>query len=142
MNQSKIGQNKGFTLVEVIIALAILGIGLTVIIEIFTGGLRLAKISEEYTKAMNLGRMKMEEIAYKPKVEEGTSEGEFDDSYHWQVQIKKTDLLPVEKDSDFKPPIELFQVRIDVYWKSGSKQRSASLECYRVNKPATDEKQS
>ena len=135
-------RNKGFTLIEVIIALAILGIGLTVIIQLFSGGLRLAKISEEYTRAMSLGRMKMEEITYQPKIEEGTSEGEFDDTFHWQVQIKKTDLLPVEKDSDFKPPVELFQVRVNILWKSGSKEKSATLESYKANKPDIDEKQS
>ncbi len=136
-------RNKGFALIEVIIALAILAIGLTVIIELFSGGLRLAKVSEEYTRAMNLGRMKMEEIAYQPKLEEGTSEGEFDDIFRWQVRInKKMDFLPVDKDSDFKPPIELFQVRVDILWKSGSKERSASLESLKANKSATDEKQS
>jgi len=139
---SKRRRDQGFTLIEVIIALAILGIGLTVIIQLFSGGLRLAKISEEYTRAMNLGRMKMEEITYQPKLEEGTSEGEFDDTFHWQVQIKKKDLLPVEKDSDFKPPVELFQVRVNILWKSGSKEKSATLESYKANKPDTDEKQS
>ena len=44
---------KGFTLLEVIIALAILGIGLTVIMELFSGGLRLGRVSHEYTQAMN-----------------------------------------------------------------------------------------
>ncbi len=35
----------GFTLIEVVIALALLGIGLTVILELFSGGLRLARTS-------------------------------------------------------------------------------------------------
>lgn len=34
-------RNPGFTLIEVVVALAILGIGLVVIIELFGGGLRL-----------------------------------------------------------------------------------------------------
>ena len=65
----------GFTLIETVIALAILGIGLTVIIELFSGGLRLARTSEEYTKAMNFARMKLEEIISQQKIEEGTDEG-------------------------------------------------------------------
>jgi general secretion pathway protein I len=133
----------GFTLIEVVVALAILGIGLTVIIELFSGGLRLARTSEEYTKAMNFAHMKMEEITSQRKIEEGTDEGKCDDdTFHWQVRIKKTDLLPVEKDSDFKPPIELFQVRVDILWKSGSKERSASIESYKASKLGADEEQS
>jgi general secretion pathway protein I len=132
----------GFTLIETVIALAILGIGLTVIIELFSGGLRLARTSEEYTKAMNFARMKLEEIISQQKIEEGTDEGEYDDTYRWQVSMKKMDLLPVEKDSDFKPPVELFQVKVDILWKSGSKERSATIESYKVNKPGEDEKKS
>jgi general secretion pathway protein I len=127
----------------VVVALAILGIGLTVIIELFSGGLRLARTSEEYTKAMNFARMKMEEITSQQKIEEGTDEGNCeDDTFHWQVEIKKMDVLPVEKDSDFKPPVELFQVRVDILWKSGSKERSASIESYKASKSGADEKQS
>jgi len=132
----------GFTLIETVIALAILGIALTVILELFSGGLRLARTSEEYTKAMNFARMKLEEIISQQKIEEGTDEGEYDDTYRWQVSTKKIDLLPVEKDSDFKPPVELFQVKVDILWKSGSKERSATIESYKVNKPGEDEKKS
>ncbi len=38
----------GFTLIEVLVAIAILGIGLGVILELFSGGLRSARIAEEY----------------------------------------------------------------------------------------------
>jgi len=130
----------GFTLIEVVIALAILGIGLTVIIELFSGGLRLARTSEEYTKAMNFAHMKMEEITSQQKIEEGSNEGKCDDdTFRWQVKIKKTDLLPIEKDSDFKPPIELFQVIVDILWQSGSKERSARIESYKASKLEADE---
>ncbi len=125
---------KGFTLIEVVIALAILGVGLTVIIELFSGGLRLGRASVEYTKAVNFARMKMEEIAIKPNIQEGTDEGEFDPTYRWQVEIKKMDLLSAQKDRDLNPPVELFQVKVNVLWKSGSKERSAIFETYRTEK--------
>jgi len=138
-------KNRGFTLIEVIVALAILGIGLTVIIELFSGGLRLGRTSEEYTKAVNYARIKMEEIISKQKIEEGNEEGEFDNTFHWEVKVKKMDILPTEKNPDFKPPVELFEVKVNVLWKSGSKgakDRSASIETYKTVKPSTDEKKS
>lgn len=127
-------RKQGFTLIEVVIALAILGVGLTVIIELFSGGLRLGRASVEYTKAVNFARMKMEEIAIKPNIQEGTDEGEFDPTYRWQVEIKKMDLLSAQKDRDLNPPVELFQVKVNVLWKSGSKERSAIFETYRTEK--------
>ena len=61
----------GFTLIETVIALAILGIGLTVIIEDFSGGLRLARTSEEYTKAMNYARMKLRRLSPNRRLKKG-----------------------------------------------------------------------
>ena len=136
-------QNRGFTLIEVVVALAILGVGLTVIIELFSGGLRVGRASMEYTKAANYARIKMEEMAVNPTVQEGTMEGESDDkAFRWQVGVKKVDLLSVDKSIDYKPPIELFQVKINVFWKSGSKERSTSLESLKAIKPEESEKKS
>jgi general secretion pathway protein I len=130
----------GFTLIEVVVALAILGVGLTVIMELFAGGLRLEKVSEEYTKAVNYARIKMEEIALNPKMEEGSEEGKFDETFRWQVGVKKVDVLGIEKKPDLKIPVELFQIQVKVVWKSGSKERSTVVETYRTIKVEDEEK--
>ena len=83
----------------------------------------------------------MEEIAVKSAVQEGTEEGESDDkAFRWQVAVKKVDLLSIDKSMDYKPPIELYQVKIDVFWKSGSKERSTSVESLKAIKPEEEEK--
>jgi hypothetical protein len=48
----------------------------------------------------------------------------------------------VENKPDFKPPVQFFQVQIDVIWKSGAKDRSTRIESYRTIKPKDDEKKS
>ena len=132
----------GFTLIEVVVALAILSVGLTVIIQLFAGGLRLARVSEEYTKAVNYTRIKMEELALKTKMEEGSEEGKFDETFRWQVGVKKVDLLPMENKPELKLPVEFFQIQVKVIWKSGSKERSTSVESYRTIKVEEEEKKS
>ena len=92
--------------------MAILGVGITVILELFSGSLRLLRTSGEYTKAVNYARVKMEEITVKPTVNEGIEEGEFDGAYRWQVDVKRVDILPARIETDFKPPVELFQVKL------------------------------
>lgn len=135
-------KTKGFTLIEVVVAMAILGIGLIVIIELFSGGLRLARTSIEYTEAVNYARMKMEELGVKQTIEEGSEEGEFDNTFRWQVETKKVDILPIQTGTDYKAPVDLFQVKVKVFWKSGSKERSTALETYRTIKPEEYETES
>jgi general secretion pathway protein I len=132
----------GFTLIEVVVAMAILAVGLTIIIELFSGGLRLGRTSVEYTKAVNYARMKMEEIAVKQTMEEGSEEGEFDNTFRWQVETKRVGILPVEDKTDFKPPAELFLVKINILWKSGSKERSTRIESYKTIRLEDVEKKS
>src|SRR4030042_6250469 len=104
MRARRSSRNRGFTLIEVVVALAILGVGLTVIIELFSGGLRLARASMEYTKAVNYARIQMEEITVKPAVAEGTEEGEEDDKlFRWQGGGKKGALLTIDKSVNYKP---------------------------------------
>ena len=128
------GENQGFTLLEVLVAMAILGIGLVVIIELFSGGLRLGRTSEEYTKAVGYARMKLEEISLAKSLEEGIEEGEFDREYRWQVEVKKVDLLPPGRETSYQPPVALYWVRIGVLWKSGTRERTTALESYRLLK--------
>ena len=128
------GENQGFTLLEVLVAMAILSIGLIVIIELFSGGLRLGRTAEEYTKAVGHARMKLEEISLAKSLEEGIEEGEFDREYRWQVEVKKVDLLPPGRETSYQPPVALYWVRIEVLWKSGTRERTTALESYRVLK--------
>jgi general secretion pathway protein I len=135
-------KRNGFTLIEVVVALAILGIALTVIIELFAGGLRLARASKEYTKAVNYVNTKMEEMDSQRTLEEGITEGEFDETFHWRMTTNKINILGVERPWEVKVPIQLFKIRVDVLWKSGPKERSTSTETYRTMKVQDDEKKS
>jgi len=140
--RNRILTTTGFTLIEVVIAIAILGVGLMVIIELFSGGLRLGRVSKEYVKAMNYASIKMEELMVKESVLEGTEEGEFNDHYSWQTRIKKVALLPVEMETDFKPPVGLFQIKVIVFWKSGTKERTTDIESYKTVKTKENEDKS
>jgi general secretion pathway protein I len=132
-------RTRGFTLIEVVVAMAILSVGIAVIIELFSGSLRLVKTSGEYTQAVNYARVKIEEMTVKPTVNEGIEEGEFDGAYRWQVDVKRVDILPARIEIDYKPPVELFLVKVHVLWKSGAKERSTVLETYKTIKLEEEE---
>jgi general secretion pathway protein I len=127
-------RTRGFTLMEVVVALAVLGVGLIVIIELFSGGLRLGRVSGEYTRAVGYARVKMEDIALAREIKEGMEEGEFDKNYRWHLEVQKVNILPGEQPFDITLPVDLYQIKLQVIWKSGSQERSAGIESMKVIK--------
>lgn len=75
----------GFTLLEVLVALAILSLAVVVSIQAFAGGLRLLKLSGEHQEAMLIADQKAREIVSPTSggVESGT-EG----PYTWEREVK------------------------------------------------------
>ncbi len=128
------GRDRAFTLIEVVVAMAVLGVGLIVMIELFSGGLRAGRVSGEYTQAVGYARVKMEDISLAREMKEGMEEGEFDDNYRWRLEVKKVNLLPGEPPVDLTLPVELYQIKLRVNWKSGSQERSAGLESMKAVK--------
>ena len=122
----------GFTLVEVLIALAILGIGLCVILELFSGGLRSVKISEEYVKATWYGKGKMEEALSAKEFIEGVTEGSFDSQYAWTLDVRRTNPSVGQASEEDSLPVDLYQILLKVTWPSGTGQRSLDLESLRA----------
>lgn len=128
----------GFTLLEVLVAMAILGIGLCVLLELFSGGLRSAKVSEEYVRATWYGKGKMEEVLSSMDLVEGVTEGAFDSEISWTLEVKKANptlptIEPTEEEAE-SLPIDLYQVVLKISWPSGAKQRQLELESLRAYK--------
>lgn len=128
----------GFTLIEVVIALGLMGVALILLIELFSGALRLGKTANEYSRATAWARMKLEEIVLQPKIQEGVEEGELPGKYRWQLEIKKTEILK-ERYGDVPVPLELYQIKLKVNWNSGIKERNLVLETYKFLKETAGE---
>ncbi|MGB9700320.1 MAG: type IV pilus modification PilV family protein [Thermodesulfobacteriota bacterium] len=128
----------GFTLIEVVIALGLMGLALIVLIELFAGALRLGKTANEYSRATAWARMKLEEVILQPKLQEGQEEGELPENYRWQLEIKKTEILR-ERYGDVPVPLELYQIKLKVNWKSGMKERNLVFETYKFLKETAGE---
>jgi type II secretion system protein I len=82
---SRARRGAGFTLLEVLVALAILSLAVVVSIQSFASGLRLLKLSGEHQEAILLADQKVREVTTptEPARESGT-EGAFT----WEREIK------------------------------------------------------
>ncbi len=106
---------QGFTLIETLVAVAILAISLIVVLQLFSGGLKSGRVSDEYTRGIFYVREKMEEFLLSDKLEEGVSEGEFEDGYRWVAEILRLEVT----EEDEKLPFDSFGISVKVIWDTG-----------------------
>jgi prepilin-type N-terminal cleavage/methylation domain-containing protein len=85
----KVNRRAGFTLLEVVVAMAIVGLGVVTLLEIFSLGLRLGARSSVETESMAYGRLIMDEILARRNIDEGATQGNLQDRGRWQLRIEK-----------------------------------------------------
>ncbi len=78
----------GFTLLEVLIAFAILAVALVALIRAFSSGLRGLDAAEAAAVALQHARSKIEEVGTVIPLEAGEYGGEFEDGTRWSIAIR------------------------------------------------------
>ncbi|MCP4690773.1 MAG: prepilin-type N-terminal cleavage/methylation domain-containing protein [Desulfobacterales bacterium] len=123
----------GFTLIEILTAMMILTISMVMIMQLFSGGLRAGKLSEDYNRAILHARAKMEETLIEENLTEGVLEGEFEDGFRWKTEIA-AHLDPEEELEENPPPVpvSLVDVKVEVGWRSGVKERTFRIHTLKL----------
>lgn len=85
------GGQRGFSLLEVLVAFAILAITLGVIMRIFSMGLRNVTVGEDYTRAILLAQSKLAALGVEEPLQPGEQTGAFDEGYRWHVMVQPYD---------------------------------------------------
>jgi general secretion pathway protein I len=119
----------GFTLLEVLLAVAILGLAVTVIMQQFSAGLRIGRLSRTYTTATIYAKQKLEELQVEEEIEEKEDSGSFDDGYSWRVRIEPYEEYLEEEDEGLFEhlPLEMYRMESVVWWDEGEKEKSITL---------------
>jgi prepilin-type N-terminal cleavage/methylation domain-containing protein len=129
-NDTSFSWSAGFTLLEVVVAMTIVGIGVVTLLELFSMGLRAGSRSAVATEAMTYGRLAMDEILLRRKIEEGAQQGSLNERVHWKVGIQ-----PVREPSDtlsLSSAWELQEIVLDVRVTDAGRDRPLELRTYRL----------
>jgi len=105
---------RGFTLLEVMVALAIMAIALTAVLGSQSQGVSLAIEAKFNTTAALLARSKMAEIRLKKPDDLISDSGDFGEDfpgYLWQVTLSPVNLEDIEGISD-----HLAQIDLEISW--------------------------
>ncbi|HGJ64801.1 TPA: type II secretion system protein GspI [bacterium] len=112
--------NKGFTLLEIVVALAISAMTLPALLQAFSNGIRNYSIIENRTTAYYLLKLKMGQVEMTGYPEVGSEEGDFgDDSrFKWATEVNNTDTDGLR------------EVIVTISWEERGSLRSVELSTF------------
>lgn len=132
LTNRKIGgaAERGFTLLEILAAFVIFALSYVTLLQIFSGGVRNAVLSQEYTEATLLAQSMIAELGIEEPLEPGSNSGEFDDKYRWEL-----DVTPFENEGslpDINYRVTMMYVALTVSWGEGERVNETTLETLRT----------
>jgi len=123
---SSAGKARGFTLLEVVVALSILVICMTVIMRILAGSSRVAAVSSDYYSALQIAESKMAELRVLKGsaafLETGSIDTGGGSAFDWVVEARpyrsRADdpVLPADIAEHPLAAYQLFQLEVTVFW--------------------------
>lgn len=111
-------RRNGFTLIEVLVAFAILVLALTTLLRVFSTGLDSIGVAERYALANMLARSVLDEVGAEIPLVADEVSGDASDGYTYDVQIARSRVIApiVNADSWLVP----YDVAVTITWRSGS----------------------
>ncbi len=112
----------GFTLLEVLVALAILSVAVVACIQAFAGGLRLLKLAADHQRAAEIADRKAREYITLTEGRETGTEGQF----AWERTVRTVE-VPPELVILSATPYYVYAITVDVRWGESRKVEVATL---------------
>ena len=113
----------GFTLIEIVVTLAILSLALPTLLRSFTEAAKGQALAENRTTALYLLKFRMAEIEAEGYPDIGEEEGEFgeDSRFRWHSDVQDVDSEEIEG---------LRLVAVTVTWQERGRERLISMSTY------------
>ena len=123
----------GFTLIEVLVALAIAALGLALLFAATGSGLESVAAADRYMQASSHAQSRLTWVGRALPLRKGDYSGEEGDGFHWHVHI--ADPASHEGTGPQAQPLAIYPITVTESWQSGVAQKRVSLYSERVGPP-------
>ena len=130
ITRSALGKKNGFTLLEVLVAFVLLATTVTVILQLFSSGIKALSVSENYATAVIRAESKMREILDNDQLSENIWSETSPEGYRFDITVAQT-YGTRTKDLPFK----ILEIDVTMSWNTGGKNRSLTLNTMKTVKP-------
>ena len=135
MNHRYCGKSQeGFTLLEVLVAMTIVGLGVVTLLQIFSLGLRLQARSTVRTEAIVQGARVMDELLARKRLGEGSERGKLAPDGHWTSQVQAT--RDASSSLSLSSNWEIKEIALEMVVPDGARERRMELKTLRLSKKA------
>ncbi|HXP97605.1 MAG TPA: prepilin-type N-terminal cleavage/methylation domain-containing protein [Telmatospirillum sp.] len=122
-------RQSGFTLLEVLVALAIAGLALVVMSEAATSGFLATKTAAGYQEALSRAKSHMAALSGDGTLIPGQAEGDDGGGYRWRYHV-------TEVGRQKQPAgLALYEIEVGVAWSAGGHRREVVLRTEQVGRP-------
>jgi type II secretion system protein I len=124
-------QSAGFTLIEVLVSLAILAISMAVLLNIFSDSLNRTRMAESEMAAGSLVQSLLAEAGIIRPLRIGDETGEYNNGFRWRLHVE-----PYGSTEDAQAwSVRAFKVTASVMWGDGGAARSKTLTTLKLAPP-------
>jgi len=128
-------RHKGFSLLEILVAFAVMAIALTIVLRIFGSGVNAAVVSEDYMLATQIAESLMARTGVETPLQVGETNGVEGNRFYWRIRITRVAGPPVNQarfksqQQETPPGLELLAVKVRVNWgEDALRQRWLELD--------------
>jgi prepilin-type N-terminal cleavage/methylation domain-containing protein len=128
---SRFRSSRGFTLLEIVVAMTIVGLGVVTLLEVFSSGLRLGARSQDRTEVITQGRQVMDQFLAGRTLAEGTEQGIMGENGRWKLQVQP---MRSAEELSLGNDWELKEIVLDIIVPESSSERRVELRTLRLVK--------
>lgn len=126
-------RNSGYTLIEVLVAFMILALALTVLLRIFSSGLRNVSVSSEYAHAVLVAESQLASTGITSVLQPGETRGDDGGDFTWTRVV--TTYTPFPDDYQNVARVPAYHVTVTVEWPHAGSMRQVKLSSIRLGAP-------
>ena len=126
---------RGFTLIEVVVAFSLLAVGLAAAMQIAVGSMRQARSAEAFTEASLYAQSLLDGLGVGERLKEGGDSGRFGERYAWELEVTPYEVpsdMPLEQGM---VPVTLYRLDLRVRWDRGRHTHEAQFSTLRALTP-------
>ena len=120
----------GYTLIEVLVAFMILALALSVLLRIFSGGLRNVSVSSDYARAVLVAEAQLATAGVTDTLVAGDTSGDDGGKFLWTRIVRN--YVPFEGYDRGTSTVTAYQITVIVEWAHAGSTRQIDLSTVRL----------